>query len=69
MSPADMGMAAKPTASAPTDSELAKVVVATTIPHGYRDWKFVSAAHEAGTLNDIRVVIANDKAIAAYRAG
>lgn len=41
----------------------------TTIPPGYRDWKFVSAAHEEGELNDIRVVIGNDKAINAYRAG
>jgi hypothetical protein len=50
-------------------SELAKQVIVTTIPPGYRDWKFVSAAHEAGTLNDIRVVIGNDTAIKAYRAG
>ena len=49
--------------------EAEKMVVVTTIPRGYRDWKFVSAAHEAGELNDIRVVVANDKAIAAYRAG
>ena len=63
--------AGKPTATAATqnESDVAKIVVVTTIPHGYRDWKFVSAAHEAGTLNDIRVVIANDKAIKAYRAG
>ena len=46
-----------------------QMVVVTTIPSGYRDWKFVSAAHEADDLNDIRVVIGNDKAIAAYRAG
>ena len=45
-----------------------QMVVVTTIPRGYRDWKFVSAAHEAGELNDIRVVVANDKAISAYRA-
>ena len=32
----------------------AKQVIVTTIPPGYRDWKFVSAAHEAGQLNDIR---------------
>ena len=49
--------------------EAEKMVVVITIPRGYRDWKFVSAAHEAGELNDIRVVVANDKAIAAYRAG
>lgn len=52
-----------------TDSNAAKQVIVTTIPPGYRDWKFVSAAHEAGALNDIRVVIGNDKAIKAYRAG
>ena len=46
-----------------------EIVIVTTIPPGYRDWKFVSAAHEAGELNDIRVVIGNDKAIKAYRAG
>ena len=58
------------TAGGVTDTEKAEqTVVVTTIPPGYRDWKFVSAAHEAGDLNDIRVVIANDKAINAYRAG
>ena len=37
------------------------------IPPGYRDWKVVSVAHEAGALNDIRAVIGNDLAIKAYR--
>ena len=55
---------------ATADAEKAEqMVVVTTIPPGYRDWKFVSAAHEAGILNDIRVVIGNEKAIDAYRAG
>jgi hypothetical protein len=40
-----------------------------TIPAGYRDWKVVSVAHEAGELNDIRAVLGNDIAIKAYRAG
>ncbi len=40
-----------------------------TIPAGYRDWKVVTVAHEAGDLNDIRAVIGNDIAIKAYRAG
>jgi hypothetical protein len=39
------------------------------IPPGYRDWKFVSVAHEAGELNDIRAVLGNDIAIKAYREG
>ena len=58
------------TAGRVTNTQKAEqMVVVTTIPPGYRDWKFVSAAHEADDLNDIRVVIANDKAINAYRAG
>ena len=40
-----------------------------TIPPGYRDWKVVSVAHEAGDLNDIRAVLGNDIAIKAYREG
>jgi hypothetical protein len=39
------------------------------IPTGYRDWKVVSVAHEAGDLNDIRAVLGNDIAIKAYREG
>ncbi|MGA7685341.1 MAG: cytochrome P460 family protein [Terriglobales bacterium] len=38
-----------------------------TIPPGYRDWKLVSVAHEAGNLNDLRAVLGNDVAIKAYR--
>jgi len=33
------------------------------IPAGYRDWKLISVAHEAGNLNDIRAILGNDKAI------
>jgi len=39
------------------------------IPAGYRDWKVVTVAHEAGDLNDIRAVLGNDIAIKAYREG
>ena len=44
-------------------------VFVTTIPAGYRDWRVVSVAHEAGELNDIRAVLGNDIAIKAYREG
>lgn len=37
------------------------------IPLGYRDWKLISVAHEEGSLNDIRAILGNDIAIAAYR--
>jgi hypothetical protein len=38
-------------------------------PSGYRDWKVVSVAHEAGNNNDLRAVLGNDVAIKAYREG
>jgi hypothetical protein len=63
------GMTAGEPNKTETDSREAQQVIVTTIPAGYRDWKFISAAHEAGELNDIRVVIGNDKAVEAYRAG
>jgi Cytochrome P460 len=37
------------------------------IPPGYRDWKLISVAHEAGDLNDLRAVLGNDLAINSYR--
>jgi hypothetical protein len=37
------------------------------IPAGYRDWKLISVAHEAGNLNDIRANLGNDAAIETYR--
>jgi hypothetical protein len=39
------------------------------IPVGYRDWRLISVAHEAGKLNDIRAILGNDIAIKAYREG
>ena len=35
----------------------------------YRDWRWVSSAHEAGSLNSIGAVLGNDVAIKAYRDG
>ncbi len=42
-------------------------VFVTKIPPGYRDWRLVSVAHEAGNLNSIGAVLGNDVAIKAYR--
>jgi hypothetical protein len=39
------------------------------IPPGYRDWKFVSVAHEEGNLHSIGAVLANDVAFQAFRDG
>jgi hypothetical protein len=41
----------------------------TEIPKGYRDWLWVSSAHEAGKLNSLGALLANDVAIKAFREG
>src|SRR5580692_7927483 len=41
----------------------------TEMPHGYRNWQWVSSAHEAGKLNSLGAVLGNDTAMKAYRAG
>jgi hypothetical protein len=53
-------------ASGRADGEAAPIS-GITIPPGYRDWKLISVAHEAGSNNDIRAVLGNDTAIKAYR--
>jgi Cytochrome P460 len=39
------------------------------IPPGYREWKFVSVAHEEGNLHSIGALLANDVAFNAFRDG
>ena len=40
-----------------------------TIPPGYRDWRFISLAHEEGNFHSFAAVLGNDVAIKAYRKG
>src|ERR1700728_1853558 len=54
--------------SGPADGKAAPIF-GIKIPPGYRDWRLISVAHEEGSLNDIRAMLGNDKAIRAYRAG
>lgn len=49
--------------------EGATPVFVTRIPAGYRDWRLISVAHEAGNLNSFSAVLGNDVAIKAYREG
>jgi Cytochrome P460 len=49
--------------------EKAVAIFGDKIPAGYRDWRLISVAHEAGDLNDIRAILGNDAAIKAYREG
>jgi hypothetical protein len=39
------------------------------LPPGYRDWKLISVAHEAGNNNDLRAILGNDVALKTYREG
>lgn len=43
--------------------------VLAKLPPGYRDWRLISVAHEAGNLNDLRAILGNDIAVKAYREG
>jgi hypothetical protein len=44
-------------------------VYGVELPQGYRDWKLISVAHEAGKNNDIRAILGNDIAVKAFREG
>ena len=55
-------------ASGQSDGEAAPIF-GIKIPPGYRDWKLISVAHEAGNLDDLRAILGNDIAIDAYREG
>ena len=62
------GVVAFRAAAAHADEDAAPIF-GIKIPPGYRDWKLISVAHEAGNLNDLRAVLGNDVAIKAYREG
>src|SRR5213075_1928080 len=50
-------------------TEEAASIAGGRLPAGYRDWRLISVAREEGQLDDIRAVLGNDAAIAAYRQG
>ena len=51
------------------ESEEPAPIFGIKMPSGYRDWRLISVAHEAGNLNDLRAVLGNEVAIKAYREG
>jgi hypothetical protein len=55
-------------ASRPGNQENTPAFV-TEIPAGYREWRFISVAHEEGNLNSFASILGNDIAIKAYREG
>lgn len=44
-------------------------IFVTQIPDGYREWRFISVAHEEGNLNSFASILGNDIAIKAHREG
>jgi len=44
-------------------------IFVTEMPAGYREWRFISVAHEEGNLNSFASILGNDIAIGAYRDG
>ena len=56
-------------ASRHSSTQEAAPIFVTRIPDGYREWRFISVAHEEGNLNSLGAVLGNDVAIKAYREG
>lgn len=50
-------------------SAVGSPIYGVKLPQGYRDWRLISVAHEAGKNNDIRAILGNDMAVTAFRAG
>jgi hypothetical protein len=53
---------------APANKDAA-AIASGSIPPGYRDWRLISVAHEAGDLNDLRAILGNAAAVNAARTG
>jgi hypothetical protein len=54
-------------ATQPAD-EAATSIAGGKLPSGYRDWRWISIAHEEGDLKSLGAILGNDVAIKAYRA-
>ncbi|MNI08167.1 hypothetical protein D3C73_611910 [compost metagenome] len=50
------------------DSSEVSPIYGVKLPEGYRQWQFIAPAVEAPPLDELRVVVGNDKAIKAYQA-
>jgi len=73
---AEPSSSAAPSSAAPSSAAPSSAAPSSPVPiygiemqPGYRDWRLISVAREAGTLDDIRGILGNDVAIRAYREG
>lgn len=56
-------------ARGPAPEAAASPIYGVSVPDGYRSWQLVGVAQETGALDELRAVVANGTAIAAYKAG
>ena len=61
------GIAAHETNAPQQTNPQAAAPYVTKMPAGYRDYRFINVAHEAGGLNSLGAMLGNDVAIKAYR--
>jgi hypothetical protein len=54
-------------ATTPSLPRQASPIYGVTLPDGYRDWELVAPSQETGGLDELRTVVGNPAAIAAYR--
>ena len=62
------GMVALP-GPTPGQAEGQSAPYVTEMPHGYRDFRWISSTHEAGKLNSLGALLANDVGFNAFRKG
>ena len=63
------GEVAKEPVALPRESAVSSPIYGVTIPMGYRQWQFIAPALETEPLNELRAVLGNARAVAAYTAG
>nr|WP_310208549.1 cytochrome P460 family protein [Ancylobacter sp. 3268] len=61
--------AAASRATVDTPPAEAAPIYGVTLPKGYRSWELIAPATEAAPLDELRVVLGNESALDAYRAG
>jgi hypothetical protein len=54
--------------AAPSKTEVLPALNGITMPEGYKDWRVISVSHRTDN-NTLRIILGNDKAVAAARAG
>jgi hypothetical protein len=62
-----IAFAVLPPAAPRADEQVASPIYGVTIPGGYRQWQVIAPSREAEPLNELRVILGNAVATAAYR--